>query len=136
MFATSPFAAIRSAPTDDPVDRARREQGAGRGVGHDPVGMPAWRSSHAVSRAPCRSGPRLVDPDLGEPAGLPGGAQHAAGGAVAAGGERAGVAVRERTVAGSEALGAEPREPAVGFVLVRMTRRASSEQVAVGAASA
>jgi hypothetical protein len=63
---------------------------------------------------------RLVDPYLRQPVLLPGGPQHAAGGAESARGERPGVAVRERPVAPLEALGAELRQPAVGFDLLTM----------------
>ena len=74
--------------------------------------MPARSSSQAVRRAPWSSGRVSSTQTWREPAALPGRAQHAAGGAVAAGGQRAGVAVGERAVARREQLGARARRGA------------------------
>ena len=67
LFAVSPFAAIRSAPTrtasTSPEARSQPAAASARSV----YGIPAWPSSQAVSRAPCEPGARLVDVDVDRP---------------------------------------------------------------------
>ena len=70
-------------------------------------GIPARPSSHAVSRAPWSSGRVSSTHTCASRPRSQAGAQHAARGAVAAGGERAGVAVGQRPVARVEQLRAQ-----------------------------
>ena len=107
LFATSPFAATRSAPTTTRSTSPRAISAPALESATTRCGIPACSQLPRGQARALQQRTRLVHPDLSEPAALPGGAQHAAGGAVAAGGERAGVAVRERAVAGREQLGAE-----------------------------
>ena len=127
LFATSPLAAIRSAPTTI------------RSTSPRAINAPAlpsvttWKGMPCALELPRRQAraleqrPRLAHPYLRQPPRLPGRAEDAAGSAVAAGGERTGVAVGERAVALGESLGAELGQPAVGGLLLRV-ERASQRQ--------
>ena len=105
LFATSPLAAIRSAPPPRGPP-ARGQSATRRCVGDHPVGDAGASSSQAVRRAPWSSGRVSSTHTSREPPLLPGREQHAARRAVARRGERARVAVGERAVALPEALGA------------------------------
>ena len=119
--------AVRGDPVGahhDAVDEAARHQRARRRVGHHAVRDAGLAQLPGGQAGALEQRTRLVHPDLGEPAALPGRAQHAARGPVAAGGERAGVAVRERARAALEQLGAEPGQPPVRLVLLAVQRGA------------
>ena len=95
LFATSPFAAMRSAPTTTRSTASSRHQRRGRDVGDqrrvdaEPVQLPR-REPRALQQRP-----RLVDPHVDALAALDRAADHTERGAVADARERTRVAVRE-----------------------------------------
>ena len=109
---------------DDEIDLAARHQRAGRRVGDDGV-----RDAGALELPRGEAGaleerPRLVDEDSVEQAALGRGAERADRRAVAAGGEPAGVAVRERARPGPEELGGVRGHPPAALDLLARAARA------------
>ena len=121
--------AVRRDPVgagDDAVDLAAAIRCAAAESAITACGMPSASSSQAVSRAPCRSGRVSSTQTCASRPSLPGRAQRAERRAVAAGGEPARVAVRERARAGREERGRVRGHAAAALdlVLVERARRA------------
>ena len=128
MFATSPLAAMRSAPTTTWLTSPPASSDAALESVTRRWGIPARASSQAVSREPCSRGlvshthtstsRPLSHAERNTPAAVP----YAP---VASG---PGVAVRERRVAGRESLRSDPGEGAVGGRDLRLERLRASDQ--------
>ncbi len=105
---------MRSAPvtTRSTSPRAITEAAATSAISR--WGIPSRTHSQAVSREPCMTGTRLVHPHERHLALRVGGADHAERGAVAGGGQSAGVAVGEDARASGHQRGAVVAHGAVG----------------------
>ena len=98
---------------DHDVDIAAREQRAGHRVGDDRVGNPEPTELPRGEPRTLEQGPSLVDPNLHPLVRLRRGPDHTQRGAVPDGGQRPGVAMRQRTRAVIDQGGAERAERAV-----------------------
>ena len=95
LFAVSPLRAIRSAPDHDAVDLVRGHERRGRAVGDHRMRDPELLELPRGEARALEQWTGLVDENVLDPSCLPGGADRAERGPVAAGREPAGVAVRE-----------------------------------------
>ena len=107
---------------DDEVDLAARHERAGGGVGDDGVRDPDPLELPRGEARALEERPRLVDENALEQPALGCGAERADRGAVAAGGEAAGVAVRERARPGLEELGGVRGHPPAALDLLVVER--------------
>ena len=125
LFATSPFAAMRSAPT---TTRSTSPAAISEPAAESAItlyGISNCSSSQAVSRAPWSSGRVSFTHTCPTSAARSTPERRA----VAAGGERPGVAVGERAVAGLEALRAQLRQRPVGVELLALQRPRGLQRV-------
>ena len=99
MFATSPLAAMRSAPTTTRSTRPRAISAPCARVGHEPVRDGGPAELPGGEPGALEQGPGLAHPDLARRSCSHAGASTPAAVPKPAGGQRAGVAVRERAVA-------------------------------------
>ena len=109
LLATSPLAAIRSAPTMTASTSPLGEQRAGHRVGDDGVGDPEPTELPRGEPRTLEQRPSLVDPDVHVLVRLRCGPDHTQRGAVPNGGQRPGVAVRQHTRAVGDQRGTERR---------------------------
>ena len=133
LFAVSPLRAMRSAPTTTASTFFRCIVTAAALSVMSVHGTPASRSSNIVSRAPCEQRARLVDVHVQRLAGAMGRDDRRQRRALAAGRDRARVAVRHHVAFARQHFRTEASDARVHVALFGMDRARFGEVVAVGA---